>query len=429
MDFPVWFSDICDFLYKGTFAYHMLVLCLIYMWKLEKREHPVLRFILGGIVCIAVVITAPSIHFLLDYGSFFLLFSLLTWFVCKVSPTDALYCATLAHISQHLVYSLFVVLFRIGNGFSHEHYYYLMCAAIYPFYYIVLARKLPRNGHFDIHIGLLLPSMLLIPLVILITNSLSMQFYVEEGEKLYYFGKINAVVCCVYALWNQLAHSQAIAAREELSMEKELWNRKREQYEMTRQSVDLINYKCHDLRKQITRLQRTLSDEEKNSLLNELKDALRNYDSCLNTGNEILDIVLTEKTLLCEQKSISMTCIADGKPLGMLNTIDLYTVFDNALDNAIEAASRIAEPEKRMISVNVRSYGGLVLICIENTYEGVVLFSQGDELPSTLKEDMDQHGFGLKSIRFVVQKYDGTMTVKNSDNIFSLLISFPLNEG
>ena len=56
------------------------------------------------------------------------------------------------------------------------------------------------------------------------------------------------------------------------------------------------------------------------------------------TGNHALDVILTEKSLICKQKEIKLTCMADGKQLAFMQTTDLYSIFGNLLNNSIEAA-------------------------------------------------------------------------------------------
>ena len=148
------------------------------------------------------------------------------------------------------------------------------------------------------------------------------------------------------------------------------------------------------------------------------------YDSIVKTGNEVLDTVLTEKSLLCEKEHITMTCVADGSKLGFMDAVDLYTIFGNALDNAIESALTIPDPERRVIAVTVYTRSSLLLIQLENYYEGSLTFADG--LPVTTKEHNGYHGYGMKSIRFTAEKYGGVVTVNTADNLFILRISIPM---
>ena len=192
---------------------------------------------------------------------------------------------------------------------------------------------------------------------------------------------------------------------------------------MTAENVDLINRKCHDLKHQIEGLKRMESEKERSEYIGQIEDAVLFYESAAKTGNETLDLILMEKQLYCKAHEISLTCICDGTPLRKLDTMDLYSLFGNALDNAIEAVEH--EPmENRRIDLRVGQRGSFLTVHVEN-YLGQPL-RVVDGLPFTTKEDRNYHGFGVLSIRHVVQKYGGTMTVRTDDSRFRLDILIPL---
>lgn len=123
----------------------------------------------------------------------------------------------------------------------------------------------------------------------------------------------------------------------------------RESYKRERSAVEVINIKCHDLKHQLRILEKKIDGSE----LRELKDAVYAYDSVFKTGNNALDAVLYLKSMDCEAKEISITCLADGKLLNFMADSDLYSLFGNILDNAIEAVEHIEDREKRVILLNI----------------------------------------------------------------------------
>ena len=147
------------------------------------------------------------------------------------------------------------------------------------------------------------------------------------------------------------------------------------------------------------------------------------YDSSVKTGNEILDVLLTEKSLICEQEGITWTCVADGRQLSFLDPIDLYTLFGHALDNAIENVRKLPQVEQRVISLTVFEKPGLSIIQLENYYKGQLQFRDG--LPVTSKADREEHGFGMRSIRNLAEKYGGTISIDTENSIFLLSITLP----
>lgn len=196
-----------------------------------------------------------------------------------------------------------------------------------------------------------------------------------------------------------------------------------QQYQLSKDSIDLINRKYHDLKHQIMVLRAEPDAAQRDAFLDQMEAEIRTYEAQNKTGNQVLDTVLTSKSLYCAQHGISLTCVADGTLLDFVEVMDLSAVFGNALDNAIECEEQIADPEKRLIHVSVSAQRDFVLIRFENYCEGSLNFSEG--LPVTTKEDRDFHGYGLKSIRYVVKKYGGTVTARKEKQWFVLQILLP----
>ena len=117
--------------------------------------------------------------------------------------------------------------------------------------------------------------------------------------------------------------------------------------------------------------------------------------------------------------------MADCKNLYYIREGDLYSLFGNVLDNAIEAVTNISIPEKRCISINAREVKNYVSISVKNYFNGSLTFTENG-LPMTTNPDKDYHGFGMISIKMVVEKYGGTLSVDQDGDIFILSILFPV---
>lgn len=144
-------------------------------------------------------------------------------------------------------------------------------------------------------------------------------------------------------------------------------------------------------------------EDERQEMLQEMKKAVVFYDAAVHTGNEVLDTILTEKSVLCVNRNIRLSCMADTNRLGHMRVIDLYTMLVNAIDNAIECVDRFADDEKKVISLLVREQGGMLYISVENYFEGELVLRNG--YPVTSKKDQANHGFGVKSIRMIAKRY------------------------
>ena len=215
-----------------------------------------------------------------------------------------------------------------------------------------------------------------------------------------------------------------VSARTEAELEQQLLQMQYSNYQISQESIDLINQKYHDLKHQISALRYELNDEEKYGYLTQMEDEIRQYEAENKTGNKVLDTILTAKSLVCQNQRITMTVVADGNLLGFMSTMDLSALFGNALDNAIRGAASVADENERLIRVVVCEQMGLVLVKIENRYAGEVRFDGKDLM--TTKNNKDYHGYGVKSIRKTVEKYDGTVTIRTEDGWFLLSILFPV---
>lgn len=159
------------------------------------------------------------------------------------------------------------------------------------------------------------------------------------------------------------------------------------------------------------------------SVISEIENAVNIYDSDVKTGNETLDIILTEKRLVCVQNKIALSCIVDGERLNFMTDADICALFGNALDNAIEAVRLIEQPEKRSVGLTVKLVRGFLSVCVRNSCVGNVNVDGG--MPHTTKGDAINHGYGLKSIKAVTERYNGEFSIITGDNVFELNLLFP----
>ena len=227
------------------------------------------------------------------------------------------------------------------------------------------------------------------------------------------------IVCCLLPMYLQFELLLRYNITDELNAEKRLRRMEREQYAMSKENIDLINIKCHDLKHHI----RMIGGQGKvdREVLRDLEAAVTIYDSTFKTGNDALDTVLTEKSLLCHKNGARLSCVSDPSPLLFLRDYDLYALFGNAIDNAVESVSALGE-EKRAIDVSIKKRGELTIVSIRNFYEGELHFEDG--LPVTTKADKNYHGFGMRSMREIVERYGGELTVDTTGNIFALNVLF-----
>lgn len=219
------------------------------------------------------------------------------------------------------------------------------------------------------------------------------------------------------ALRNMLRYSESDLERELLEQIRE---QDRKQYTHFRDNVDYINTKSHDLRHYMELLEQGQALPERE--LQQVSESLRNLDSETDSGNETLDLILTDRRIACERQGIDLIFQTDGTRLKELDVIDTYAVFCNILDNAIEYTGQLPQ-EKRRIRLGLRTIRDMVFIHQDNYFEGELEMKDG--LPATTQEDELLHGFGLKSVRDTVKRRGGEMFVRTGSGRFELDICFP----
>lgn len=213
-------------------------------------------------------------------------------------------------------------------------------------------------------------------------------------------------------------------AEKELSAMNVILKSQYDQYRNYQDSLDLIQMKYHDLKHQITALRAESDEEKRKKWIDAMEEEVSAFENMSKTGNQVLDTILAAKIFHCRKNHIQITCVADGKLLDFMHVTDLCSVFGNALDNAIEHVVMIPETEKRLIHLTVSAKKSFVFIKIENYCEDNIQKNEND-LITTTKADRQNHGFGLKSIRTVVEKYNGSVDFGVNQNWFELKILLP----
>ena len=191
------------------------------------------------------------------------------------------------------------------------------------------------------------------------------------------------------------------------------------QYRSAQDSIDLINKKYHDLKHQIAVL-RSETSEEKAHYLDAMEQEIRSYEAQNKTGNEVLDTILTSKSLYCQQHHITMTCVADGHLLDFLETGEICTIVGTVLDNATESVLTEPDPEKRLIRAAIYAQNGFVMLRFENYCADPVELG-----PDGLPARSSHGGYDLKSVRAAAEAHGGTLTLHWENEWFTVRFLLP----
>ena len=291
----------------------------------------------------------------------------------------------------------------------------------YYAFFIVFANRIKKNRELRLkNMPLLIISALAIVISIFVNSAV---VYGKTDKTLMTTISIYNALCCCFIIFMLFSMLSNVEMATELDAINKILREAQEQYVKSKKNIELINIKCHDLKHQVREIGRASHINE--SAITELEHVISIYDREVNTGNIALDTILTEKSLYCYKNKIRLSCIADGALLAFMSETELYALFGNALDNAISAVKRIPDDDRRFIDLVIGRERDFVTVNVHNCYDGE-LRRTGDGLPRTTKKDEINHGYGLKSIAHIAEKYGGTMSVNGVDGVFDLNILFPL---
>lgn len=225
-----------------------------------------------------------------------------------------------------------------------------------------------------------------------------------------------AIVCCVLCLLIQFEVFRHAQMAKKIEVLQTLWAADRKQLEERKDTIELINMKCHDIRHKLEDYHLPISESERE----ELNSLIQIYDQTFQTGNQTLDVLLANSILLYEKDHIELSVLGDGTCLNFLTETDIYSLLGNALSNAAEASRGVSE-DKRQISMIIKQSGGLVSINVTNYYRGELQMEEG--LPVTTRPDPENyHGYGMKSMQAIAKKYGGGVKAAAQDGVFQLTI-------
>ncbi len=227
-----------------------------------------------------------------------------------------------------------------------------------------------------------------------------------------------AITCCALALFIQFFLYYFVRVKSEYLVLRRINEEERRQYETSRENAEQLSIKYHDLKHKLISLEGKLPQAE----LDSMRSIIETYDSTYHTGLDVLDIILNEKNTRCRSRGISLTCMGYGGELGFMETMDIYSLFGNIIDNAIAAVEKLEPPEKRVISLVIERKGSFIYIDAVN-FAGGAAPSFTDGLPDTTKaEERGFHGYGLKSVRQIARKYHGDVSVSIEDDVFKVSV-------
>lgn len=161
--------------------------------------------------------------------------------------------------------------------------------------------------------------------------------------------------------------------------------------------------------------------EKLNRYLDELCEEFRTNKIVSWTHIQMLDMLLAQKKQEAEKEQIEV--YIEETVLGNLPFMEreICSMFGNLLDNAIEACQKV-QGKKRWIKIRTNKQKNMLCIVIENSIDKKPIEKNGELISE--KEDKRIHGYGLKSVKRIVEKYRGTFQYEIQEDFFNIKIIF-----
>ncbi len=448
----MWTSEL--FFTKIAFGIETLIAMYLLGAELPKKKNFLLRIALSFLFCMTLVVLFPIfdvISYTWWYSSFmylslFLICLASLFFIYNVSWKRIFLISVYAYTAQHLAYQLFFLItkvFDIKDALFFNSYgsapvevtdasmtailtsILVICYTIvYSLVAIIFANKLSKSKAGISNFYVTIVSFLVLLSDVVINSTI---IYDMEGVKSSMLAKmcVYNIIACIMIFFILYLIVNKKDLEVDLETSNQLLAMAKKQYEQNKENADIINIKVHDLKQQIRTMWNKQIVSEK--VLANLEKEAEIYDSKVKTGNAAFDLITSEKTLICRKENISLKVFADCSKLGFMEESDMYSLFGNALDNAIEATKKVTDPTKRCINLYVRNVlGNKISVSVENYFQGALKLGPNG-LPITSKSDTNYHGFGMKSMKMIIDLYDAEMKCVVEKDKFFLLFLFDAN--
>ena len=436
------------FWFKFVFLVEILVAEALIIYRMKRRGRFALRLTAALVLLVAFTFALPVPFYNAAYSSllFMLHFTATLGALkfCFDEPWGSIiFCGFYSYNQQHIAFQFYNLLcLALGINANNNIYggemgdfgdglqifvFIVPHIAVYLICWAIMAYRANRNGNGELYLKNF--KMLIIAVSIVFVNVVLNAFVVYDlPSDISIF--VNFIIifynlfACILALGMLVSVVGQEKLESELKIMENLWRKNEQIYELSKVNVDFINMKCHDLRHRIRNArEKDFTDKDE---LREIEYAIDIYDGILKTGNEVLDVVLSEESIFCAKHEIKLLCNIDGAQMNFMQQADIYSIIQNAIHNAIDAVLKLQSPEKRVIRVNVKRINNIISVHIENYTDNAENIRFENGLPVTSQRDRDVHGFGMRSIKASVEKYGGGLIVDVKEGIFNLDIMIPV---
>lgn len=229
----------------------------------------------------------------------------------------------------------------------------------------------------------------------------------------------------------QLGYSKEENIR--LLEEQKIYELERTEFNSLSETTERLRKMKHDMQIYVDAINVLAKDKKWDELIaytEQYHNTLATTQSAIATGNIAIDCILTAKLDYAEKHGIKTEYSIMAPENFPLDSVELSSILGNIWNNSIEAGERliISDPtEHPYIYFYIKPYQNMILIHIENNYDGVIKGSIDGDILSV--KQGKKHGLGIRRVKELVEKADGVLQITSDNKIFSVHIMIPDKEN
>lgn len=185
----------------------------------------------------------------------------------------------------------------------------------------------------------------------------------------------------------------------------------------------------HDMKQSYNVISQFVADEHYDKLkeyLLQMNNLINSISSAITTNNDVVNAILNTKLSTAKSNGIKTLCnTIKDMHIKQIEEIDLCHLIGNLLDNAIEAAVKCTNDHTKYIEISITEHKNIFMIKVKNSYV------QGTLNPKfkTSKLNKINHGFGIKTIKKIANKYNGFADFYTEDDLFCCNVMIPIKQN
>ncbi len=246
-------------------------------------------------------------------------------------------------------------------------------------------------------------------------NSLSADYFTNRLTYLF------VIIATLLTFWEFV--KQELNRHTEKQLLKEQYHIIQTSYDNLRQHNEQVMMLRHDLNKHLTVLREMSDLQQINTYLDEVIGEKNNIRPLIQSNNEMLNIILNGKLSLAQDAGIALNLHRIQIPEKLpLSDSDLCSLFMNILENAVTASSKVAT-QQAYITLDMHIKDDFWVISCEN--------AKNEKHPHIIhkKETVPTHGFGLKIIRQIAERYHILLNTEYDAHCYKIILAVPLHQA